>query len=149
RDALVDDVDAQLRQAVDVRFTRAIVAALDRVVEEAIDAVAVVLVVLGGVDAALRGDAVRAAGAVLNAEVEDVVAELAERGGGRSAGEAGADDDDGVLPFVGWIDQLHLELVPVPLLSDRAGRLPGIQLHDRAPTRCAHRAMTMKMPAIA
>ena len=94
RDALVDDVDAQLRQPVDVGFARAVVAAFDRVVEQAVDAVAVVLVVLGGVDAALRGDAVGAAGAVLDAEVEDVVAELAERGGGRRAGEAGADADD-------------------------------------------------------
>ena len=60
RHALVDDVDADLRQAVDVGFARAEVAALDRVVEQAVDAVAVVLIILGGVDAALRGDAVRA-----------------------------------------------------------------------------------------
>ena len=60
-DALIDDVDAQLRQSVDVRFARPVVAALDGVVEEPVDAVAVVLVVLGGVDAALRGDAVGAA----------------------------------------------------------------------------------------
>ena len=63
RDALVDDVDADLRQAVDVGFARAEVAALHRVVEQAVDAVAVVLIILGGVDAALRGDAsARAAG---------------------------------------------------------------------------------------
>ena len=84
--------DAQLREPVDVRFARAVVAALDRVVEQAVDAVAVVLVVLRGVDAALRGDAVGAARAVLDAEVEDVVAQLAERGGGRRAGQPGADD---------------------------------------------------------
>ena len=83
RDALIDDVHAQLRQPVDVGFARAIVAALDRVVEQPIDAVAVVLIVLRGVDAALRGDAVRAARAVLDAEVQDVVAQLAERRGGR------------------------------------------------------------------
>ena len=57
RHALVDDVDADLRQPVDVRLARAEVAALDRVVEQAVDAVAVVLIVLRGVDAALRGDA--------------------------------------------------------------------------------------------
>ena len=39
----------------DVGLAGAEVAALDRVVEETVDAVAVVLVVLGGVDAALRG----------------------------------------------------------------------------------------------
>ena len=85
RDALVDDVDAQLRQPVDVGLARAVVAALDRVVEQPLDAVAVVLVVLRGVDAALRGDAVRAARAVVDAEAHDVVAELAERRGRRRA----------------------------------------------------------------
>jgi hypothetical protein len=67
-DALVDDVDADLRQAVDVGFASAEVAALHGVVEEAVDAVAVVLIVLGGVDAALRGDAVGPPGTVLKAE---------------------------------------------------------------------------------
>ena len=81
-DALVDDVDADLRQAIDVGFAGAEVAALDGVVEEAVDAVAVVLIVLGGVDAALGGDGVGAAGGILEAEALDVVAEFAERGGG-------------------------------------------------------------------
>ena len=120
RDALIDDVDAQLRQPVDVRFARAVVAALDGVVEQPLDAVAVVLVVLRGVDAALRGDAVRAPRAVLDAEAQDVVAELAERRGGRRAGQAGADDDDGVLAAVRRVDQLRLEAVTVPLLRERA-----------------------------
>ena len=54
--ALVDDVDRDLGQAVDVGLAAAVVAALDGVVEQPVDAVAVVLVVLGGVDAALGGD---------------------------------------------------------------------------------------------
>ena len=76
------------RQPIDVRFARAEIAALDRVVEQAVDAVAVVLIVLRGVDAALRGDAVRAARRILKAEALDVVAELAERRRGRAAGQA-------------------------------------------------------------
>src|SRR4051812_44464137 len=40
RNALIDDVDADLRKAVDVPFTRAEVATFDRVVEETVDAVA-------------------------------------------------------------------------------------------------------------
>ena len=120
RDALVDDVDAQLREPVDVRFARAIVAALDRVVEEAVDAVAVVPVVLGGVDAALGGDAVRAPRAVENAEQLDAVALLAEGGGGRRARQAGADDDDFVLAAVRRVDQLVLELPALPLARQRS-----------------------------
>ena len=82
-DALIDDLAADLREAVDVGFAGAEVAALDGVVEEAEDALAVVGVVLGGVDAALRGDGVRAARGILEAEALDLVAELAERGRGR------------------------------------------------------------------
>ena len=128
-DALVDDVDADLGEAVDVGFAGAEVAALDGVVEEAVDAVAVILIILGGVDAALRGDGMGAARRILEAEALDVVAELAERGGGGAAGEAGADDDDRILPPVGWIDQLHLEARAVPRGLDVAGRSSRIELH--------------------
>ena len=83
RHALVDDVDADLREAVDVGFAGAEIAAFHRVVEQAVDAVAVVLIILGGVDAALRGDGVRAARAVLEAEALHVVAQFGQRGGGR------------------------------------------------------------------
>ena len=94
RDALVDDVDAQLGQSIDVGFARAEVAAFDGVVEQAVDRVAVVAIVLGGVDAALGGDAVRAPRAVLVAEALDVVAGFAERRRRGAAGQSGADDDD-------------------------------------------------------
>ena len=66
--ALVDDVVAHLGQTVDVGLPGPEVAALHGVVEEAEDAVAVVVVVLGGVDAALGGDGVGPARAVLVAE---------------------------------------------------------------------------------
>ena len=131
RDALVDDVHRQLRQPVHVGFARPIVAALDRVVEQAVDAVAVVLVVLGGVDAALRGDAVRAPRAVVDAEVDDVVAQLAQAGGRRGAGQARAHDDHRELALVRRVDQLDLELVPVPLVGQRPARDLRVERHDR------------------
>ena len=117
RDALVDDVDAQLREPVHVRFARAIVSALDRVVEEPLNAVAVVLVVLGRVDAALRGNAVGPSRAVLNAEAEDVVAELAERRRRGGASESRAHDDHRVLAPVRRVDQLRFEPVTVPFVG--------------------------------
>ncbi len=72
--ALVDDVDAQLGQPVHVGLAGAVVASLDGVVEQAVDAVAVVAVVLGRVDPALGGDGVGPAGRVLVAEAADPVA---------------------------------------------------------------------------
>src|SRR4051812_39582784 len=50
--ALIDDVDTQLREPVDIGFARAKVAALDGVVEKPVNAVAVVPIILGGVDTA-------------------------------------------------------------------------------------------------
>ena len=129
RHALVDDVDRDLGEAVDVRLAGAEVAPFDRVVEQAEHAVAVVLVVLRGVDPALSGDRVRPPRAVLVAEARDPVAELGERRRGRGAREARAHDDHGVLPFVRRVDQLHVELVPRPLLLERAGRDVRFQFH--------------------
>ena len=127
RHALVDDVDADLRQAVDVGLTRPEVPALHRVVEQPEDAVAVVPVVLGRVDAALRGDAVGPPGRILEAEALHVVAELAERRGGGGAGQSAAHDEHGVFPLVRGIHQLHLEAVLVPLPLDGACRDPGLE----------------------
>ena len=61
RNALIDDMNADLREAIDVGFARAEIAALYRVVKKPPDAVAIILIILGRVDAALCGDGVRAA----------------------------------------------------------------------------------------
>ena len=82
RDALVDDVDGDLGEAVHVGLAGAVVAALERVVEQPIHAVAVVLVVLRGVDAALRSDGVGAAWAVVKHEALHLVAHVGQRRGG-------------------------------------------------------------------
>ena len=74
--ALINDVDADLRQPIDIGFARPEIAALDRVVEQPLHAVAVVLIILGRVDSALRRDAVGAARAVLVTKGLHVVAQL-------------------------------------------------------------------------
>ena len=124
-DALVDDVRADLGEPVHVGLAGAVVAALDRVVEQPERRVVVVAVVLGRVDAALGGDGVRAAGAVLVAEVLDVVAGLAQRRRGGAAGQAGAHDDDGQLAAVGRVDQVGLRTCAATTSSrwDACGRL--------------------------
>jgi hypothetical protein len=129
RGALVDDVRAQLGEAVDVPLARAEVAALHRVVEQPPHAVAVVLVVLRRVDAALRGHAVRAARRVLDAEIEHVVAQLAQRRGGRAAREAGAHHDHRVLALVRRADELDVRLVRGPLGLNRPIR--DVRVQDR------------------
>src|SRR6476660_1352736 len=120
RHALIDDLGADLCQAVDVRFARTEVAALDRVIKQPLDAVAVVLIILRRIDAALRRDTVRAAGAVLKAETIHVIAELSK--GRRRAGarQPRSHHDDADRPFVRWTDQLFTETVTVPFAVERS-----------------------------
>ena len=92
--ALVDDVVADLGEPVDVGLAGAEVAALDGVVEQPEDAVAVVVVVLGGVDAALRRDTVRPSRRILEAKTFNVVPELAQSRCGGSARETASDHDN-------------------------------------------------------
>jgi len=54
--ALINDVDANLRQTIHVGFAGAEIAAFDGVIEQTVDAIAVILIVLGGVDTALGGN---------------------------------------------------------------------------------------------
>ena len=146
---LVDDVDRHLGQAVHVGLAGAEVAALDRVVEEALHGVAVALVVLGRVDAALGGDRVRPPRAVVVGEDLDVVALLAERGGGAGAGQAGADDDDLELAAVVRRHELHVELVLGPLLVDGAGRDVALEGADHwVPPRSYSVQDTMTSPLL-
>ncbi len=119
--ALVDDEVRHLGQAVDVGFAGTVVAALDRVVEEAVYRVVVVLVVLRSVDTALRRDRVGAAGRILDAEDFDVVAQFAERSGCGGAAQARSDDDDVEFAFVGRAYDLDRRLVVAPLLGKFAG----------------------------
>src|SRR6185437_7341304 len=129
RHALIDNVDADLREAVDVGFSRAKIAAFHGVVKKAIYAITIIAVILGGIDSALRGNAVSAARRILETETLDVVAEFRKTRGRRRAGETGADDEDVVLALVGWIHQLHLEARAVPKLFNRTGRSSRIERH--------------------
>ncbi len=116
---LVDDIVGHFSETVHVGFARAEVAAFHGVVEQAVHGVAVVLIVLGCVDTALCRDGVRAAGAVLYAEVIDIEAHFAERGSCGRTCEAGAHDDDVEVALVGGVDELLVGLVVGPFLRDR------------------------------
>jgi hypothetical protein len=128
-DALIDDVAADLRQAVDIRFARPEIATFDGVVEQPINTVAVVLVVLGGVNAALGGDAVGTARAVLETKALHLVTEFPEARGSRGSGQSAAHHDNVELALVRRVDQFQIEFVLVPFLGQRTGRYFGIKRH--------------------
>ena len=120
RHALIDDLSADLREAVDVRFARAEVAALDCVIKQPLGTVTVVLIVLRRVDAALRRDTVRTAGAVLKAETIHVIAELSKGRCRAGARQARSHHDDADRAFVRRADQLFTETVTVPFAVERS-----------------------------
>src|SRR5262249_32784273 len=126
RHALIDNIQADLRQAIDVTFAGAEVAAFDGVIEQAINAVAVIVIILGGVNAALRGDAVRPAWRILKTKTLDPVTQLAEGRSRSPSGQTRPDHDDVVLALVRRIHQLEAELVPIPSGLDRSAGRVGI-----------------------
>ena len=128
RHALVDDVRADLGQAVHIGLAGPVITALDRVVEQSLHRVVVVAVVLGGIDATLGRDRVGPTRTVLVAEVQNVVASLAEGCRSRTAGQPGTDHDHRQLATVSRIDQFGLELAGAPLLLDRP--IGGLRVGD-------------------
>src|SRR2546426_12716738 len=118
--ALVDDAGADLREAIHVGLAGAEVAALDRVVEQPEDRVAVVLVVLGGVDSTLSGDRWRPPRRILETEAGHPVAELGERRSRGGARQPGADHNDVMLQLVRRVDELDLRAVPFPFRRERS-----------------------------
>src|SRR5262249_54555750 len=75
-DALVDDIQADLSQTVNVGFAGSKVAAFYRVINQSINTLAVILLIVCGVDTTLSCDAVGASRTILKAEALDVVPEL-------------------------------------------------------------------------
>ena len=133
RHRLIDDVHAQLRQPVHIGFTRAVIAALDGVVKQPPDAIAIVLIILRRIDATLRGNAVRAPRRILDAKTLDIVSQFGQSGAGRGARKPGAHHDDGVLAFVGRIDQFQIRLMAIPFFMQRARGEFRIEFHYIAP----------------
>ena len=120
--ALVDDRVRDVGQTIHVCLTGTVVAALDRIVEEAEHRVVVVLVVFRSIDTALCGNRMRTAGRVTDAEHLYIISQIAERSGCRCAAKTGTDYDDVEFSFVSRADHLDVSFVLAPFLRQRAGR---------------------------
>src|SRR5258708_18605463 len=100
-DALVNDVQADLGETIYVGLTGAEVAALYRVLKQAENAVAVVTVILSGINPPLSRDRVCAARSVMIGKAVHVVALLAESGSSCGSSQARAYNDNRVFPAIG------------------------------------------------
>jgi hypothetical protein len=94
------------------------------------------LIILGGVDAALGGDGVRAAGRILKTEAVNLVTQFAQGGGGGGSCKAGSDNDDVVFALVRRVDQLEVETSLFPcLLMGPVGALESRIIYFTSPSR--------------
>ena len=101
-DALVDDVIADFREAIHVCFTGTKIAALDRVVKQPVNAVAIVLIIFRGIDPALGRNRMGASRRILKAKTFHSITQLAQRRRRRSTGQTASDNDDLEFSPVVW-----------------------------------------------
>ena len=128
RHALIDDVRAYLGKPVYVRLPGAVIATFDRVVKKPVGAVTIVLVVLRGVDPALRSDRVCTARTVLETEGLHIVAEFGQRCCSGSSGQPRAHHDHVDAPFVGRCNDADRVLVLRPFPIERSVGDPTVQI---------------------
>ena len=122
RHTLVDNIVRHFGQAIHIGFAGAIVATLNRVVEQTIHRVAIILIVFSRIDTALCSDRMRTARRILNAEIQHIKPEFAQRGSCRSAGKSRTNDNNVETAFVGRIHQFLVCLVICPFFGQRSFR---------------------------
>jgi hypothetical protein len=133
---LIDNVVSDFREPINIGFAGTKIAALNRVVEQAVNAIAIVLIILCRINAALRGNRVGAPRRILKTKTFHPVSEFTEGRRGRSAGEAAADDYDLKLSPVVGADQSRMVLMVSPFLIQRPWRNFRIQCSNHASGIC-------------
>ena len=123
--ALVYDGGAHFREPVDIGFAAPVVATLDGIIEKAVHGVVVILVVLRGIDTALRRNRVGAARGIADTEDLDIVSEFSERSRCRCTAKTGTYDDYLEFPLVVGTDDPDFGLAPGPFLGERPFRNLG------------------------
>ena len=86
-----------------IGFASAVIAALNGIVKQAENAVAIVLIIFSSIDATLRGNGVRAARRILVAECFYLVAQFTQRRSGTGAGKTSTNYNDFQLALIGGI----------------------------------------------
>ena len=102
-----------------VCFARTEVATLDGVLKQTIDAVAVTLVILGGVDSTLCCNGVRATWRVMKGKCINLIAQLGKRCSSRCSCKTSSNNNDFELALVVRVYKLCVCFVVVPLFMQR------------------------------
>src|SRR5262249_5963534 len=116
--ALIDDVVADFRETINVRFAGSKIAAFYGVMEQPVNTVAIVLIIFGRIDPALGCNRVRAPRRILEAEAFYPIPQLPQSGRSRSTGQAAANHDDRKFSPVIWTHQARMITMIAPFLSE-------------------------------
>jgi hypothetical protein len=128
--ALIDDEIADFGQPVNVRFARTEIATFDRVVKQSENAVAIVLVILGGIDPALRRNGMGATRRILITKSFHAITKFTQSGRGRSAGQPRTDHNDLKFAAIIRANETRIILVVPPFLLERTGRNFAVEFSD-------------------
>ena len=123
---LVDNIVADFCQTVYIGLTGTIVTTLDRIIEQTVYGVTIVLIVLGGIDTSLCSDRVSTTGRILDTEVEHIEAHLAQGSSSTGACQTGTYYDNVQLELVLGIYQALVSFIIGPFFSDRTFRYSRI-----------------------
>src|SRR5438128_2685502 len=104
------------------------IAAFDRVIEQPINAVAVVLIIFRGVNSTLGGDGMGASRRILIAKTFHSIAELAKRRRSRPSGQTAPNDNDLKFAAVVWTNEAGMVHVARPLPIARAGWSSSVEV---------------------
>src|SRR6266446_6910121 len=128
--ALVDDEIADFGQPVNVRFARTEIAPFDRVVKQSENAVAVVLVILGSIDPALRRNGMGATRRILITKTFHTITKFTQSGRGRSASQPRTDHNDFKFAAIIRANETRIILVVPPFLLEWTGRNFAVEFSD-------------------
>src|SRR5262249_52532419 len=109
-------------EPINIRFAGTKITALNRVVKQAVNAVAIVLIILCRINAALGCNRMRASRRILKTKTLHPVSKFTEGRRGRSTGETAADAYDLKFSPVVWADQSRMVLMVSPFLIQRSRR---------------------------
>ena len=104
-DALIDDLITDFSQPINIRLAGTKIAALDRVVEQPVKAVTIVLIIFRRIDSALGRNRVRAPRRVLKAKASYSITQFAQGRRRRASGQTAPNDDDFELSPIIWTNQ--------------------------------------------
>ena len=116
-DTLVNDVGRYFCKTIYVGFSRTIIAAFDGIVKQAMNRVAIALVVFSGIYSPLCCDRVCTTWRILKAKRLDVITQFCEGSRSRATSQTRTNHDYIDQTFVGWTDQADVVFVTCPFIS--------------------------------